>query len=312
MYISHFIPLLASLALAAPYPEHSTKPLPALTWDVYLSPAIPVITTPDQNYSFSQAAITLLSGQHSAILIDCPPTYKTTELLGNWIESKLQGKKLTHVYITHGHGDHFFGVSLLQKRFPGLQVIATPEVIAHVADQTIHSGTLPNEFWTGLMPGQIPPQTQKWTPLPKNNVIDLEGHELKAINVGHTDTYNSTILHVPSLSLVIAGDVVYGSYYQYLVEAHTPALRAEWIRALRKVEALKPEFVVPSHMQEWDGYSPEHIGRTKEYLNAWGAEIKDVELGKNGGSAEMKERVEGAFPERKGDFILNVAAQAAF
>ena len=28
------------------------------------------------------------------------------------------GKNLTHVYITHGHGDHFFGINALKQRFP--------------------------------------------------------------------------------------------------------------------------------------------------------------------------------------------------
>lgn len=202
---------------------------------------------------------------------------------------------------------------ILQKRFPGLQVIATTDTIAH-AKQQVEPGPNGLDFWTAHFPGnQIPPQTEKWTSISdSNNTILLEGHELKAVPVGFTDTYNSTVLHVPSLSLVVAGDVVYGSYYQYLVESNTPQLRAEWIRALRKVEDLQPEFVVPSHMQEWDGYSPAHVARTKEYLNAWGAELKDVELGQKGGKDELKDRIVSAFPERKGDFILDVAAGAAF
>lgn len=202
---------------------------------------------------------------------------------------------------------------ILQQRFPGLQLLATSETIAH-AKQQQEPGPNGLDFWTAYFPGhQIPPQTANWTSLSEsNNTLVLEGHELKAVPVGFTDTHNSTVLHVPSLSLVVAGDVVYGSYYQYLAEASTAERRAEWVRALRVVESLQPQFVVPGHMQEWDGYSSAHIARTKEYLNAWGAEIKNVELGGKRGREELKERIVSAFPEREGDFILDVAAGAAF
>jgi glyoxylase-like metal-dependent hydrolase (beta-lactamase superfamily II) len=39
----------------------------------------------------------------------------------------------------------------------------------------------------------------------------LEGHELVVVDVGHTDTDGSTCLYVPSVGLVVAGDLAY--YY---------------------------------------------------------------------------------------------------
>ncbi|KAG4436157.1 hypothetical protein IFR05_008361 [Cadophora sp. M221] len=104
----HFQPLttllLSSLALAIPH-SIPQEPLQPLTWDVYLSPALPVASS--QNYSFSQTAITLISGLKTAILIDSPPTYNSSSLLANWLDQKLGSRTLTHIYITHGHGDHF-------------------------------------------------------------------------------------------------------------------------------------------------------------------------------------------------------------
>lgn len=95
MYFQLITPLLLStLALAIPHSDYP-KPGDSLTWDVYLSPALPVIS-PGQNYSFSQTAITLISGRRTAILIDSPPTYNSTTLLANWIDEKLGKKTLTH------------------------------------------------------------------------------------------------------------------------------------------------------------------------------------------------------------------------
>lgn len=187
-------------------------------------------------------------------------------------------------------------------------MIATADVIAHAKEQLIPGTTLPLDFWSAWWPNQIPAQTQTWTALPASNTFTLEGHDIAAIPVGFTDTYNSTVLYVKDLGLIVAGDVVYGSYFQYLVESNTAELRAEWIRALRIVEELRPKFVVPSHMQAWDGFEVEHVERTRAYLQAWGTVAGDDR--EVVGKEVFKKRIEKAFPERKGDLILDLAAGA--
>lgn len=62
--------------------------------------------------------------------------------------------------------------------------------------------------WKPAFPGQIPDELVIAEEL-KGNVIDLEGRELVAVELGHTDTDYSTCLHVPSIGLVVAGDAAY-------------------------------------------------------------------------------------------------------
>ena len=42
--------------------------------------------------------------------------------LGDWVASK--GRNLTDIFITHGHGDHWFAAGLLAERF-GARVVAS-------------------------------------------------------------------------------------------------------------------------------------------------------------------------------------------
>src|SRR5215510_14151121 len=79
-----------------------------------------------------------------------------------------------------------------------------------------------------------------------DNVIDLEGHELVVVPLGHTDTDNTTCLHVPSIDLVVAGDAAYNGVHLYLAESN-PQTRRGWIAALDKIESLNPRAVVASH-----------------------------------------------------------------
>ena len=69
------------------------------------------------------------------------------------------------------------------------------------------------------------------------NQFELEGHKLVVVEIGHTDTDNSTCLHVPSISLVVAGDAVYNGIHLYLAES-SRRTRPEWLGALDKIAAL--------------------------------------------------------------------------
>lgn len=49
--------------------------------------------------------------------------------------AEASGKNLTYVYITHGHGDQFFGLGALKQRFPNVRAVASAAVIDRIADQ---------------------------------------------------------------------------------------------------------------------------------------------------------------------------------
>src|SRR3978361_2044909 len=123
--------LLFTVLLGAPVVLTSSlqsHPLPPLSWDVYLQPPVPIYDPPN-NFSFSPTAFTLIHSANSAILVDAPITTNSSTIIAAWIERTIPGKKLTHVYVTHGHGDHFFGISVLQQRFPGLKAVATEHTL---------------------------------------------------------------------------------------------------------------------------------------------------------------------------------------
>src|SRR3546814_13757813 len=51
-----------------------------------------------------------------------------------------------------------------------------------------------------------------------DNRFTLEGRALVIVEAGYTDTDASSVLHVPDLALVVAGDVIYNSAHLYLSE----------------------------------------------------------------------------------------------
>ncbi|KAI9647881.1 hypothetical protein NHQ30_004269 [Ciborinia camelliae] len=292
--------LLAPLSVATTL-HYSSAPL---SWDVFHAPELPVVDPP-HNYTISPTSFTLLHGQSTAVLIDAPVNIETSFALADWISQIIGNKTLTHIYITHGHGDHFFGIPVLQQRFPGVVAVATQRTIAHVAEQLSYGEFV--EFWSAAFPNQIPSQNETIQPLPSNGKFYLENHLLQAVEVGQSDTYNTTVLHVPSLDLVVTGDAVYGECFQYLVETNTPELRAEWIRAVDKIERLQPKIVVPSHKQIWDGYGTDHFEKTRQYIKDWGNLIEVATS-----AEDLKERITALYPQRVGDWIMGISIDEVF
>jgi len=73
------------------------------------------------------------------------------------------------------------------------------------------------------------------------------------------------VLHVPSIGLVVAGDVAYNGVHQYLLESAHGGVDA-WLVALDKVAALQPSAVVAGHKNKDLPDDPAIIEQTRDYL----------------------------------------------
>jgi glyoxylase-like metal-dependent hydrolase (beta-lactamase superfamily II) len=203
---------------------------------------------------------TFISGQRDAILVDTFLTTEQSQTLLDWIVAS--GKNLTAIYITHGHGDHFFGLASLLERFPRARAVATPEVVKAMHEHL--SADRIENFWRRLFPGEIPDRLSVAEPL-EDEELELEGHKLVAVNAGRTDTAHSTCLYVPSIGLIVGGDAVYNGIHPYLGETDIQS-RLEWISTLDKLEARKSKAVVAGHKVPENDDDPRIIGETRQYL----------------------------------------------
>jgi glyoxylase-like metal-dependent hydrolase (beta-lactamase superfamily II) len=207
----------------------------------------------------SPVASTLIYGSEDAVLTDPAFTTDQARALGDWVASK--GRNVTDIFITHGHGDHWFAAQLLAERFDA-RIVASAGTITQM-----HAGVaLRAVLWDKAYPG-IPPSPVTAVTVPDNRFA-LEGHNLVIVEVGHSDTDDTTVLHVPDLGLVVAGDVIYNGAHLYIGESVLVGGLQPWREAIDKVEALRPRHIVAGHQnRQLDDDAERTIAETRQYLD---------------------------------------------
>lgn len=113
--------------------------------------------------------------------------------------------ELRYVYITHPHADHFLGLPEILAVFPEARPVALSESIPAMEEQ-ISPGYM--QVWGGFFPGQLTAKPVSPAAL-AGTTVPVGGSAATVIPVGTTDTGHSSVVHVPGLSLVVSGDVVY-------------------------------------------------------------------------------------------------------
>jgi glyoxylase-like metal-dependent hydrolase (beta-lactamase superfamily II) len=186
------------------------------------------------------------------------------------------GKRITGVYITHGHQDHWIGLARLQEHFPEARGMATREVVGRATFEATDPGL--SAYWKASFPGELP-ETAVLPEALTADEFELEGQLLRAVSVGRGDTEFSTVLHVPSAAAVVAGDVVYNGVHMMTAETDENS-REAWIVSLDRVAALNPQIVVAGHKSVGAPDLPESITASQQYLSDFSRIVNE------GGSVE--------------------------
>src|SRR3989442_5957616 len=274
-----------------------------LNWDVFVTPGIPTVTSDlppgTKQQMWSPIWSTLIYGKRDAVLVDAYITVEQAGALVDWVAAS--GKNLTMIYATHGHGDHFFSASTVLQRFPRARLVATPEVVKMMRQQASPQSLA--SFWTPRFPGQLADQLVLAEEL-SGNVMDLEGHELVVVPLGHTDTDNTTCLHVPSIGLVVAGDAAYNDVHLHLGESDAQR-RREWIAALATIEALQPRTTIAGHKRPGTDDDPRILEETRQYIRDFDRVAQTTTTAR-----ELYDQVLSLYPQRVNPGALWSSARA--
>jgi len=245
---------------------------------------------------------TLFYGDRDAVLIDaCFTLTDAHRLAANLLEMR---KNLTHIYVSHFHPDHHFGLVVLRNAFPQAKIVALPSVIRDIifsTDDKIH-------MWRETHGDEVPDTVVFPFPL-SSSQLKVEGDSIEFSDDWDGDSPNNTMIWVPSLRVACGADIVYNDAHVWTIESD-PARRSKWRACLDRLKEMKPRVVIPGHCspEKLNLEDASGIDFTLLYLKHYEEVYVQAKTGD-----ELVELVEKAFPNIKAiDYGLHWQARLLF
>jgi glyoxylase-like metal-dependent hydrolase (beta-lactamase superfamily II) len=266
--------------------------------EVFIGPFLPF---EQGGGTFAATTSTLICGSSDAVLIDAQHIRTDVAALAEFIGNT--GKTLTTIYITHGHADHWYGAGDLLAKFPDARVVATAPVVEYINEAKEIEG----QQWAAMFGERVATPTAVPEALDALS-IELEGHELNIVEVGQGDIRPSTVVHIPDLDAVVAGDVVYNQIHAML-GLSGPSGWQRWLQSLDAIEKLSPSMIVVGHRKhESSDYEVNRmLDETRSYISdfAEGAQRLD-------NADELVELMKSKYPDFGNRWTLHFSAQNWF
>lgn len=263
------------LAWAEPAGDASTSDPFAIAWEE-LAPGVWVGIRPDSPRTPVLGNTTFVVSGEGVVVFDGGGA----PLAGERVLAKIRevsDQPVTHIVVSHWHGDHDFGIFHLVNAFPDAQVISHPYTRANLERNTtedddsfmteyipkIRERVAARTYSTGapmsdadvaryqdlldnaeLIDQQTRKPTITWPNLTFEDQLTLwsGGREIRLLHLGRSNTAGDVIMYLPAEKIISTGDIVV---------APTPygfgSYPGDWAISLRKLKNLEHVTVVPGH-----------------------------------------------------------------
>jgi glyoxylase-like metal-dependent hydrolase (beta-lactamase superfamily II) len=244
---------------------------------------------------------TLIYGPTEGILVDTQGLKTDAERVADLVAER--HIKLKAIFITHGHDDHFMGIDVLRRRFPGTPVYMAP------------AGLKETNRWSPRIlrslrrssPAQAPDTVESPEAAPARLSVDGEDVQVFPDRQGDAFIPSNSYLWIPSIRAIIAGDIVFAGVHPYL-SGSTEKSRTRWLKSLDELSAQHPTVVVAGHKASAaTPDAPAAIDTMRRYITTLDS-LKD----KAESSDDLAARMRAIFPDLRLPNFLARSAHAAF
>jgi glyoxylase-like metal-dependent hydrolase (beta-lactamase superfamily II) len=241
---------------------------------------------------------TLILGKTDACLVDAQLTVSNAHRL---VAAVLETHhRLTTIFVTHAHPDHFSGLEVLRQAFPAARIVAVPVVVEDIKN----NGPRMLAFWASRL-GDNATKTLVVPEALEEPNIALEGETIDVIGPLQGDTPHNSVLWIPSIKALIAGDVVFGATHLWTAGSSAETRKA-WLASLDRLESMEPAVVIPGHSKPGAPLDASAIRHARAWLEHFEAAAGNAEA-----PGDIVDAMRRAFPEDGFAFALEYGAKAA-
>lgn len=226
-----------------------------------------VFISSDQYGGFGVSS-TIIYGEHEALLFDAQFSCSNAHrLVAEILET---GRELKQIFISHLHPDHYLGLSVVKQAFPAARVIAYRET----AEQINDAFAMKVHYWGDEVLGSNGCKEVINVERIDDKYLTIEGEKVEIIGLLRGDCPDLTALWIPETKTLVAGDAVFSDAHLWVADARTPEERQQWLTNLDKLEALKPQTIIPGHAPNNRAYTADGIEFSRKYLKNFIRELK--------------------------------------
>lgn len=183
---------------------------------------------------------TLFYGEKDAILIDASQLLSDSyKMIAEIIKMR---KNLTHIYVSHFHPDHHFGLKALHFAFPNAKIVGLAQSVHDIVDTSNDKV----DMWSIDRFGDDVPNTTIIPLILEEPRLELEGEEILFYGGYEGDSINNSIVWVPSLEVICATDVAFHDCHLWPIESNVER-RVQWRKDIARMMDFGPRVVVPGH-----------------------------------------------------------------
>lgn len=197
-------------------------------------------------------SVTAIRTDEGLVLIDTAGVAfakRTLDVIRSWDKSRIH----TVIY-THGHVDHTSGIAGIDEE-AGRNGVARPRIVAHrnvgrrmqryITSHGYNSIAQAQQF---NMPGYVYPigQRQPDEIYDDTHTLTIGAEEFQLFH-GRGETDDATFVWLPKHHVLATGDFVIWVFPNAGNPKKVQRYAADWAVALRRMEALKPDVLIPGH-----------------------------------------------------------------
>jgi glyoxylase-like metal-dependent hydrolase (beta-lactamase superfamily II) len=238
----------------------------------------------------------LLSDGREALLVDVSQLRSDAQKLADAVSASR--KRLTKVWISHAHPDHFLQLDLIVNRFPEVEVLTTPNVL----DDLKADGPWMFDLLTGKLGPERPGRLVEPTAIEATS-LTLGTLEIEVVEFGPGEAKHHACLVLAHPQAIVASDLIYNGAHLYLQEHNLEG----WLARLGELEQLAADrglrTIYPGHGPA-GGLSL--IQGTREYLQAFARAVEA------GNAVSARDAIMSQFPDHHVQQFLDVFSLPAY